>query len=149
MKSNHIVLAPSSIVRVLGVVALLLILASAVTQFVSYVTGRDGIYGLVPLFNLDAEQNIPSFFSTFLLLFADLLLWIIAILKKNHKAAHVSEWIVLSVGFFIMAVDESASIHELLDRPLHMVLGEGIHNMAYSPGSFSVSRLYAFSDCSS
>lgn len=125
MLSNRISLKSSSIVRILGMVAVLLILASAGVQLASYLTGHDYIYGLVPLFHLEAEQNIPTFFSTFLLLFADILLWTITILKRNQTAPHVSYWALLSFGFFFMAADEAAHIHELLIRPTRMLLGNG------------------------
>lgn len=125
MLSNLISLRPSSIIRVLGAVAFLLILASIGVQLTSYLTGHRNIYGLVRLFYIDAEQNIPTFFSTFLLLFAALLLGIITILKKNQMAPYISHWMILSIGFLYMAADEVASIRDVLIRPIRTLLGVG------------------------
>lgn len=131
MLSNQISLKSSAIIRTLGIVVILLILASGIAQLASRFTGHEYIYGLVPLLNLDAEQNIPTFFSTFLLLFADLLLWIITVLKRNQMDPRVSYWTLLSFGFLCMAVDEASSLHELLVRPMRMLLGDGSLGIFY------------------
>jgi hypothetical protein len=123
MSSNPIRLKPSSIAGFLGMVMFLLILASVGMKLAANLTGHTYIFGLVRLFDLDSEQNVPTFFATFLLLFADLLLWIITILKRNQRASHVLQWSLLSGGFFYMAADEASSIHELLNRPMYILLG--------------------------
>ncbi len=125
MASNKITLNPLSIVRVLGIVAVLLVLASIAVSLIHYLTGYPSFYGLIPLFNVDAEGNVPTFFSTFLLLFAAVLLGVIAILKKKQMDSYASYWTVLSFGLFYMAVDEASGIHELLIRPIRMLLGHG------------------------
>ena len=78
MTTKPIPLNPSSITRVLAASAVLLAMAGAAGQLTAFLTPHDNAYGLVRLFNLDAEQNIPTFFSSSLLLFAALLLavWI-------------------------------------------------------------------------
>jgi uncharacterized membrane protein len=68
METNQILLNSSLIARVLGGVALLLIMASIGGQLIVYLTGHDVVYGLVWLFNLNGEKNIPTGFSTLLLL---------------------------------------------------------------------------------
>ena len=125
MASNQISLNPNSIARVLAAVAFLLVVASTGWQIAAYMTGHEYIYGLVPLFYLDAEQNIPTFFSSFLLLFAALLLLVITVLERNQAAARVSHWAVLSCGFFFMAIDEFISLHERLMEPTRRLLGGG------------------------
>jgi hypothetical protein len=131
MSSNQISLKPSYIIRVLGIMAFLLVLASTVLQVITRLTGHPYVFGLVRLFNLDAEQNIPSFFSTFLLLFADLFLWIITISKRKQRAPYASHWTLLAVGFFLMAADEASSVHELFARPIRTLLGNGNHGILY------------------
>jgi hypothetical protein len=129
MVTNQISLNPSRIVLVLGVVAFLVVVAGVGTQLAVYLTGHPTIYGLVRLFNLDEEQNVPSFFSTLLLLFATLLLALITILRKRQAAADVLYWAILSLGFLYLAVDEAASIHELLIMPVRRMLGD--HNLGF------------------
>ena len=125
MTSNKISLNPSSIVRISGVVAVLLVFASVAVSLVKHLTGHPSAYGLIPLFNVDEEGNIPTFFSTFLLLFAAVLLGVITILKKKQMDSYASYWTVLSFGLFFMAVDEASAMHEKLIYPIRMLLGDG------------------------
>lgn len=132
MVINQIPLKPLLIARILGVVAFVLVLASIGGQLTAYLTGHDTVYGLVRLFYVDAEQNIPTFFSTFLLLFAALLLAVITVLTRNRTTSHVSHWAILSFGFLFMAVDEAVSLHERLSEPTRKLLGGGNLGVFYS-----------------
>ncbi len=125
MAINQIRLNPSAVARALGAVAFLLILASIGGQLTKYLLGHDLVYGLVPLFYLDAERNIPTLFSVLLLLCAALLLTVITVLKKRQKDPDVSRWAILAFGFVLMAVDEAWSIHEKLVMPVRALLGDG------------------------
>jgi hypothetical protein len=125
MSSHQRSLNPSSIARILGLIAFLLVLASVAGQLASYLTKHNHIYGLVRLFNVDAEQNIPTYFSTLLLLLATVFLSVITILQRKQKAPYVSHWVILSLGFFYMAADEALSFHEMLIGPIRNLLGEG------------------------
>ena len=130
MISNQISLNPFKIARVLGAVAFFLVLASIAGQLMFYMTGNK-LYGLVLLFDIDAEYNIPTFFSMLLLLFAALLLSVITILERKRTASHVLHWAILSFGFLFMAIDEVVAIHERLVNPLRRMLGPG------NPGVFN------------
>jgi hypothetical protein len=130
MISNQISLNPLKIASVLGAVAFFLVLASIAGQLMFYMTGNK-LYGLVLLFDVDAEYNIPTFFSMLLLLFAALLLSVITILERQRTASHVLHWAVLSFGFLFMAIDEVVAIHERLVNPLRRMLGPG------NPGVFN------------
>lgn len=124
MTSNPISLNPSSIARILGAVAFFLVLASVAGQLTVYLTGHEQVYGLVRLFNVDTELNLPAFFSTFILVFAALLLAVITVLEKKRMTAHISHWAVLTFGFLLMAVDEAVSLHEMLVEPTRKLLGD-------------------------
>ena len=91
----------------------------------TYMNGHDRFYGLAWLFYVDNEQNIPTFFSVFLLLFAALLLLIIAVLERNRTASHVLHWAILSLGFLYIAADEFIALHERLVKPMRKLLGDG------------------------
>ena len=45
--------------------------------------------------------------------------------------SYASYWTVLAFGFFYMAVDEASAIHELLTRPIRMLLGNGTLGIFY------------------
>ena len=117
-------LEASVIARTLGMVAVLLVLASVGGQFSKFVLGHDYLKGLVPLFFVNSEQNIPTFFSVLLMLFITLLLAVIAALNLKQRAPHTSKWVILSFGFLYMAFDEAFQIHEKLTLPVRTLMGD-------------------------
>ncbi len=114
------------ITKTLGMMAVLLVLSSIAIQLTDQATGYSSvvIHKMVKLLNVDLELNIPTFFSTLILLFASLLLAAIAFLKDKQKASYVLHWGVLSTGFLFMAFDEAFSVHERLIEPMRAILGE-------------------------
>jgi hypothetical protein len=114
---------PVKVVRVLTCAAVLVVLAGVGTQCVKYLLGFDHMRGLVGLFDLDYERNVPALFSVCLLGAAFLLLATIALLEKQRRGPDVLPWSVLAVGFFLMSVDESWSFHEKLNQPVRALLG--------------------------
>jgi hypothetical protein len=119
---GRIVLKPSAIVRVLGAMAILLIVASTAGQFMKYYGGHPSVYGLVRLFYVEEERNIPTFFSGFLLMFAALLLAVVTILGRKQSDPDVLKWMILTFGFIFMAFDELMSYHERLIMPVRRLL---------------------------
>ena len=125
MPNNQISLNPTAIARVLGAITFFLVLASIAGQLTKFLLGHDYVKGFVPLFDVNQERNIPTFFSVLLLLGAALLLAVITRLKQNHRAPHVSKWATLTVGFVFMAFDEAFQVHEYLVAPVTKLLGDG------------------------
>jgi hypothetical protein len=124
-------LYPGSIARVLWTTASLLVFASIAGDLTTYFTGHDHVYGLIPLFCLNAEQNIPTFFSALLLLFASLLLAVITMLEKKRWSVPVLYWATLSFGFFLMAADELLCLHEKTQGLMRTLLGDGALGVFY------------------
>jgi hypothetical protein len=118
-----IILNPASVARILGTAAFILILASTGGLITADIPGNQNLYWLVRLFDVDREQNIPTFFSVFLLLSATLLLTIISLLERRRKSVDNFYWVVLSFGFLFMALDELASLHEKLGKPVNNLFG--------------------------
>ena len=112
-----------TIVRLLTGAVILLLMASLAGQVIKHGLGYDTAYGLVRLFYLDAEGNIPTFFSALLLLLAALLLAGIATLKHFARAPYRRHWAVLSLLFLLMAVDEAAGLHEMLNGAGRWLMG--------------------------
>jgi hypothetical protein len=121
--SNQISLNPSSIARSLGVCTLILVLASIFTQLATYITTDEYIYKLSLLFYVDAERNIPTFFSSCLLLSSALLFLVITLIERSRATRYVKYWMTLSCGFLLMAIDEVVSLHEQLAIPIRNLLG--------------------------
>ena len=61
------------------------------------------------LFELDEENNIPTWFSSFLLLNCAAILFI-ATPQKPDK--YRFQWLILAAGFLLLAIDEVAGLHE-------------------------------------
>ena len=73
--------------------------------------------GLIDTFDVNIENNVPTFFSTFLLVSCAALLAVIA----NQPAVARREaayWRWLCLIFLFLALDEDASLHELLIEPM-------------------------------
>lgn len=114
--SLRIFLDREAIVRVLSGITLLLLITSVAGQLIKYVVGYDVALGFVRLFYLDAEANIPTLFSTILLLLASLLLALIAIFKTTCQDTYRRHWVFLSLILLYMAIDEASEIHEMLNK---------------------------------
>jgi len=127
---NLISLNPTSIIRVLVALAFLLLLINVAYQLIAYVIGKPGVYGL-RFFYFDAEDNLPSAYSTLLILISALLLTIITLAKRNQTGAMVFHWAVLSAGFLLMAMDEELSLHEELIHPIRALLGSDNYGVFY------------------
>lgn len=115
----------------LSSVCLFLIAASLFGAILSFYFGHDSVYGLIRLFNLDSEQNIPTLFAVLLILCSSALLYILSVYDRNCIVKRSKKWRVLSILFFYIAVDEFASLHELLIRPLRTFISEGDAGIFY------------------
>ncbi len=103
-------------------VFLILFLLNISVIAVRILTGHDVMMGVIPMFDFDRESNIPTLFSTLLLLSSSLLLYFVGKIGKEVRVSPFF-WYVLSVVFLFLAVDEFASIHERLTVPVRQVTG--------------------------
>lgn len=129
MPSHAISIKSSNIARFLAKLALFFIIACAATQLVCFISGHCGLLGLTTLFNLDYENNFPSFFSMLLLLFASLLLAIICIVEQQRNNRYIKHWVILAFGFLYIALDEIISLHEGLIVPIRQLFGKNLPNL--------------------
>lgn len=109
---------PAQIVRVLFIAVGTLVILNFIALFTLFVGGYDQALGFVPGFHLDKEANIPTFFSSLILLIASFLFGVIAFYKRKHQETYVIHWVFLSFVFLYMSLDEAASFHEHLILPL-------------------------------
>ena len=116
--------------RLFMVMAVLLVL-DVFLQTMKYEAGHDYLFGLVRLFDVDEEANLPTLFSTLLLLSAGLLLAMIGREEKARGGPDGARWTFLSAVFLFLMVDESASLHELLILPGRELLGKQIPGIFY------------------
>jgi len=134
MNNNQMTINAAAIVRALAVACALLVAASLAGQLAKYWGGRPFIYGLVPMFYVGAERNVPTVFSVLLLSFAALLLALVARLKAREQSPYTARWMLLAGGFLFMAFDEGGQVHEVFREPMRQLLGDnatGIFNFAW------------------
>ena len=140
-------LVSSVVIRWLIGSAILLAIAGAAVELIRFYTGHDSLYGLSRLFDLGQEANVPTFFSALLLLTASSLLTIISFAKWQSSDRFAKHWTTLAAGFFYLALDESAQIHELLILPMRTLLGrysEGIFYFAWVVPGIAIIAILAF-----
>lgn len=114
-------ISPQSITRPLSLIALLLIVANCFS-LVAMASGYGDMGGLVPLFDMGQEQNLPTFFSLFLAIVASaLLLAISAIRRKIERPWKL--WAGLSAIFLFVAIDDFTGLHEQLSQPVRELFG--------------------------
>jgi hypothetical protein len=96
--------------------------AGAGVALVSLLTGADQLLGFKRLLDLNGEGNLPTWFSSGLLLVAALLLGGLAI---SAAPAQRRAWALLAVVFAGLSLDEAASLHEMSNAPLRRILQLG------------------------
>jgi hypothetical protein len=115
--------SPRSVVHFLGTIIICLLCAHAAGLVLRLGFGHDVAHGLVPLFDVDAEGNVPTFFSVCLGLCSAALFALIALDAKNRGDRDAVYWTVLAVGFLFLSYDECFQVHEKMTGPMRAMLG--------------------------
>lgn len=117
-------ISASSVFKLLLAVIGFLLFAHVVGMFFEHALNHGTVYGLVPLFDISAERNVPTFYSSFALLLSAALLALLA--RGAHRRRQPwHHWAGLAVVFLFLAVDEFTSIHERLTVPVRETLDVG------------------------
>ena len=107
---------PEKAFRVLLTVIFCLTVGDIVALWLKFGLDHDYVFGLVPLFDFNEEMNIPTFFSSVILLTAAMLLACIAEAHRR-QSGRFAAWYGLAAIFLFLAIDENAGIHELFQAP--------------------------------
>ncbi len=95
-------------------VASILVLVHILILITFYIINDPGRFDFIEMFDLDYEGNIPTLFSSFLLLLSAMLLWLcgygeqVYANEKNNKPY----WCALSIIFVFLSIDEGTRLHE-------------------------------------
>ncbi len=95
-------------------------LAHVAGAVASHVFHHEHVFGLVDTFDMNFENNVPTFLSAFMLVATAVLLTVIASQSTADRYAGYWKW--LAIIFTFMAIDEDASLHELLIEPVRDLL---------------------------
>ncbi len=82
---------------------------------------HDNVYGLITLFDFNQEKNIPTLFSSFLLIITSAVLASITSTQKKLQSPYIA-WGGLSLIFMFLSIDEFVSLHEMLVTPVRTLL---------------------------
>jgi hypothetical protein len=93
-------------------------------------------------FSLDREANVPSWFSSALLLSAAALLALVAVNAVARRERWARHWAGLSVVFAVLSLDETAEIHERIGSWLRAHLN--LHGPLHYAGIIPALALAAF-----
>jgi hypothetical protein len=119
----RLVVRRCAVVRLFTVTIAILIFLNLVSQLAKYQFAHPTLYGLVPLFDVNAESNLPTWYQSIALLLASALLALISAGERSRGARFATHWLVLSLIFLILSLDEVAMLHERAGEALSRVLG--------------------------
>lgn len=117
--ASDILLNARQITLFLGVAIAILISASLAGQVAKYQFGLPTLWGLVNLFYIDSETNLPTMFQVFHLLLASVLLCAIGVHERRVGGPHSRHWFLLAAGFLLLSADEGGGLHERLIYLMH------------------------------
>jgi len=106
--------SPHALPRVLLIMALVLLAAHTVLMIYHYRV-EELSWLLLQFFDVDEENNLPTWFSGSLLLTTSAFLWLCARKKRADAAPWFRQWYALAVGFLLMSIDEVAGLHETIN----------------------------------
>ncbi len=104
-----------ALVLTIAVLAVLHVVAVTLTEGLD----RSGFDRFEAWFSMNREQNVPTAFSTLLIVVAAVVSGAIARTLRRRDQPHVLAWVVLSLAMFALAVDEWVQIHEKVGGRIH------------------------------
>jgi hypothetical protein len=124
-------LSPRSVTLFLSIAAMALLILHVTLQVFHYQVGE--VHWLLKdAFDVDEEENIPTWFSAMLLAFSALLLFTIARCKRDEHGAGAGYWKALAIGFVWLSLDEVAGIHETFNTWADEFRGDSEFSWVYA-----------------
>lgn len=121
--NSNLSINPQRVAVFLLVLMGLVLLASVVTQSLFHLTGNLSWRGIAMFLDVSRERNVPTAFSTCLLLLASSLTAFVSVLEYRRPDRLYLHWAFVALALFVMAIDEAFSFHEKLNDPMRELLG--------------------------
>jgi hypothetical protein len=109
---TDVVLSPSAFRRILTGATAVVALAGLAVEVLKSIYRWKGRSGVVPLFSLSHEQNVPTYYTAMLLLAAASMSALLATQARPGERGDRLAWAGLGAGFFYISVDEVLELHE-------------------------------------
>lgn len=119
----RVIIHRRTVTRILLATVGLLTLLSLAGQVSRFYLGMPYLLGFVPLFYVDMEGNVPTWYETMALAFASLLAGLLALSALRARAPFARHWLAIALLLLFMSVDEAARLHEATMNPLQRVIG--------------------------
>lgn len=105
----------TTVLKTLGSIILLLLAFNLVSVWMQFAIEEKEPFQnfFIRLFDFNQEANIPSFFSSLMLLTASLLLFLIYRIERKEGRKSLG-WLGLALIFIFLTLDEATQIHEFL-----------------------------------
>lgn len=101
------------LVQIFAVTATLTL--GALSYAITYYTGHDYIFGIIPYFDVAREDSFPTFLSSVNLLVAAVLCALIFKIATIQGEQPSKYWLILAGIMIFLAIDEATMIHEKLE----------------------------------
>ena len=111
----RVVIDPGQLVAGFAVAAFALLLVHSVLTVYHYQVDEVEWIPWRQLFDVDEENNLPTWFSGFLLGVTAFWVWVVADVKRGSSDRWWMHWKLLAWGFFLLCVDEVAGLHETVN----------------------------------
>jgi hypothetical protein len=108
----EIIVSPTRVLRILTWATAIVMLLNVAVLASRVLTGHGHLLGFGSMFYVGQEANVPTWYSSMMLLLCSALLWVIACATKRACDGRSRWWTALSVVFLLMSIDETATIHE-------------------------------------
>ncbi len=122
----EIAFTPRKFALLLAVIVAAIWILSLLTNLVPFMielkTNRE--LNLVHFFDVNSERSLPTWYSSFALMFCAVLLGSIAQRKRQEQDAYRWHWFGLALIFIYLSIDEAESLHEILIEPLRALIGQ-------------------------
>ena len=99
-------------VKFLSASAAVLILLNIIMLIIYFHISNPDKFDFIQLVDLDQEANIPTLFSSIILLISSMLFYLLSRLPAEQKKNNQRYWFWLGIIFLFLSFDESATIHE-------------------------------------
>lgn len=121
-QESKLTISPWRVTRILLLLTGGLTIAHVMGMLAKYGFGHNWVWGLVPAFDLSKEINIPTWYASSTLLLAAGLYSLIATKTIRTKGRYAGHWILMSLIFVFLSLDEYMSIHESWAEPIRNLL---------------------------
>lgn len=125
---------------------LLLLLVAHLIGIYLRLKGVEYLFGIVPLFDFDAEANVPTLYATILLFSCSAVLAVIGRWKRTSADRYHRHWAGLSAIFLFLGLDEILVIHEKFSQLEAVLPSDGVLHfpwvIVYGPIALVIGLLY-------